>query len=84
MKKSRRDRKMFNEGKQVGYIEGYKQGLHDGNPFNALSEACIKMAETIRQTLTDPKVMQMIEEMNRTEREELIIEGNDDEVYGDN
>ena len=72
MKKSRRDRKMFNEGKQVGYTEGYKQGLHDGNPFIALSEACVKMAETFRQTLTDPKVMQMIEEMNRTE--ELIIE----------
>ena len=31
-KKSRRERKVYEEGRAAGYAEGYKNGLYDGNP----------------------------------------------------
>lgn len=69
MKKSRRDRKMYNEGKRDGYLEGYKQGLHDGNPFNALIETCMKVAKA----LSDPDIRQAL--MNAKESSEINEEG---------
>lgn len=38
-KTSRRMRKIYKEGRAAGYIEGYKDGLHDGNPFNVIIKA---------------------------------------------
>ena len=37
MKKyNRRERRIYKEGKNAGYYEGYRQGLEDGNPFNQI------------------------------------------------
>lgn len=47
MRKTRRDRKNYNEGRADGWAEGYKQGLHDGNPFNRVIEALSDMVKTI-------------------------------------
>lgn len=53
MKMSKRDRKMYQQGKTDGYIEGYTKGLHDGNPFNALAEAIYKATENISEILVE-------------------------------
>ena len=54
MKKSRRERRAYNEGKEQGYKEGYEKGLHDGNPFIAIAEAAAKVANTLNDCLNDP------------------------------
>lgn len=69
MKKlSRRERKIFNEGKRAGYNEGYIQGLHDGNPFNIFAEKLNKVAANIRKKVNnlDPETKALlIEEYNK-------------------
>lgn len=66
MKMSRRDRKNFNSGKRAGYAEGYAQGLHDGNPFILIGETMSKMANNLRETINDPKLLQALSEAKRT------------------
>lgn len=73
MKKTRRDRKMYNEGKRDGYLEGYKQGLHDGNPFIAIAESISKIMANVSDKLKDPDVIQAL--MNATESSEVNEEG---------
>lgn len=74
MKMSKAERKAYNQGKrdgkQIGYMEGYAKGLHDGNPFNALIDACASIAKTIAE---NPELLQQLNQ------EELIIEGDDEE-----
>lgn len=70
MKMSKRERKAFNQGREAGYLEGYAKGLHDGNPFNALIDACVSVAKTIAE---NPELLQQLNQ------EELIIEGDDEE-----
>ncbi len=74
MKMSKAERKAYNQGKmdgkKIGYMEGYAKGLHDGNPFNALIDACASIAKTIAE---NPELLQQLDQ------EELIIEGDDEE-----
>lgn len=61
MRMTRRERKAFNLGKQVGYSEGYARGFHDGNPFNAIIEAISNMADTIADAMKkDPQLAEEI------------------------
>ena len=73
MKKSKRERKAFNEGKRAGYTEGYLQGLYDGNPFNKIVDACRDMIDTLITSLSDPEFVKMLEEARELE----IVEGDD-------
>lgn len=66
MKMSRRDRKMFNAGKQAGYAAGYAQGLHDGNPFIVFAEAITETVNKLGDVLTDPEVIKAMEEAKRS------------------
>lgn len=50
MKRSRRERKAYEEGRAAGYAEGYTKGLHDGNPFYAIIDAVTSLAETYKET----------------------------------
>lgn len=74
MKMSKAERKAYNQGKrdgkQIGYMEGYDKGLHDGNPFNALIDAFASIAKTIA---VNPELLPLLNQ------EELIIEGDDEE-----
>ena len=54
MKMSRAERKAFNYGKKVGYLEGYAKGVHDGNPFNRILETVQEMVKT----LTKPEIIE--------------------------
>lgn len=67
---TRKERKAYNQAKNLGYIigyaEGYAKGLHDGNPINAI-------AETLRHTLdnlSNPEVIKALEEVKRIQEEE--------------
>lgn len=62
MKMSKDERKAYN----LGYMEGYAKGLHDGNPFSALIDAFASIAKTIAE---NPELLQQLNQ------EELIIEG---------
>ena len=44
---SRAERKAFNYGKKVGYLEGYAKGVYDGNPFNRILETAQEMIKTL-------------------------------------
>lgn len=61
-RRTRRERKIYNEGKAAGYVDGYAQGLHDGNPFNALIEGLNKMVKTVSETVNSPEFIQMVKE----------------------
>ena len=71
MKKSRRERKIFNEGKEIGYLrgyaEGYAKGLHDGNPLIAVAEACADIVKTMSDQLSDPEFIAYLKEMQENE-----------------
>ena len=59
MKKfTRRERKIYKQGKAAGYIEGYAKGLHDGNPFIALGEAAAKVVASLGEMITDPEFVE--------------------------
>ena len=49
-KMSKRERKIYNLGKQAGYYEGYSKGLYDGNPFNAIMESIHKLCTMFEDT----------------------------------
>lgn len=74
MKMSKAERKAYNQGerdgKQIGYMEGYAKGLHDGNPFNAIIDTLASIAKTIAE---NPELLQQLNQ------EELIIEGDEEE-----
>ena len=44
---------MRNEGKSVDYMEGYLQGLHDGNPFNALIDGLRECLNVVADAVKD-------------------------------
>ena len=46
-KLSRHERKIYNAGRAAGYIEGYKDGIHDGNPFTRAIEAINKFIDNL-------------------------------------
>ena len=55
MKKySRRERKIAEIAKREGYMEGYQQGLRDGNPFILVGESVAKLISAMEDTITDP------------------------------
>ena len=80
MKMNKRERKAYNLGRKNGYIEGYKDGLHDGNPFISLAEGINKAIGVISERLTDPEFIEyckrataeneQIEVLNETEEGE--------------
>lgn len=53
MKLTRRERKIFNNGRQVGYLEGYEQGLYDGNPFNTIIDGIRDFTGRVLDLMTD-------------------------------
>ena len=60
MKKTRRDRKNYNQGYQEGYLTGYAQGLYDGNPFNKIIKALSNLAENIKD---NPELIEALKKM---------------------
>lgn len=52
MKKSRRERKAYNQGRIDGYQEGYAEGLHDGNPFFIAADAIQKAISPLADVLS--------------------------------
>jgi len=80
MRKTRRDIKNYNEGHADGWAEGYKQGLHDGNPFNRVIEAISVMVKTITD---NPELMaEALKKAGKTPEEldaEIEAEESEDE-----
>lgn len=72
MKKlSRRERKIYEEGRAAGYAEGYKNGLYDGNPFNALIDGLRERLNVVADAVKDnPELLKQIQEQNTLEIEE--------------
>ncbi|MBR3279912.1 MAG: hypothetical protein IKG01_13580 [Lachnospiraceae bacterium] len=74
MKQTRREREACNEANRSGYLEGfaegYKQGLHDGNPFIYFAESVARVAQSLNETINDPKFVELYEEAKRLEAEE--------------
>lgn len=67
---TRKERKAYKQGKNLGYVlgydEGYARGLHDGNPI-------IAIAEVLRHTfdnLSNPEVIKALEEAKKIQEEE--------------
>lgn len=75
MKRARRERRAYNEGKAQGYREGYEQGLHDGNPFIAIAEAAARVANTISDLMKDPAFVEACVEAQRENNTLEIVEG---------
>lgn len=74
MKKSRKERKAYNEGKAYGYQEGYAKGLHDGNPFVIAAEAIQKAITPITDFLKSveaPSLEAIIEESKERNEEDV-------------
>ena len=69
MKKySRRERKIASIAKQEGYLKGYQQGLHDGNPFILLAESVTKAVSAMADTLTDPAFIEACKEAQEEQK----------------
>lgn len=69
MKKySRRERKIASIAKQEGYLIGYQQGLHDGNPFILLAESVTKAISAMADTLTDPAFIEACKEAQEEQK----------------
>ena len=62
MKMSRRERKILNEGKKIGYAVGYAEGLHDGNPFIAIGEAIADCVNYLGDFITKPEMIEYLKE----------------------
>ena len=69
-KLTKRERNIYNMGKQAGYYEGYAKGLYDGNPFNAIAKAITIAMNSIGEMLSDPDVVEALIEAERMEKEE--------------
>ena len=72
MKMSKRERKAYNLGRENGYIEGYKDGLHDGNPFISLAEGLNKAIGVISEKLTDPEFIEYCKRVTAEEEMEQV------------
>ena len=72
MKKlSRRERKVYEEGRAAGYAESYKNGLYDENPFNALIDGLMEYLNVVADAVKDnPELLKQIQEQNTLEIEE--------------
>ena len=70
MKMSKRERKAYNLGIKNGYIDGYKDGLHDGNPFISLAEGINKAIGAISEKLSDPEFIEYLQSLKEAEEEE--------------
>lgn len=81
---SRRERKAYEEGRAAGYAEGYKNGLHDGNPFNAIIDAVASLAEVYKETaeLIKDNPDLLAELANPDNLNTLEIEGGDNDTEG--
>ena len=67
---TRKERKAYKQGKADGYVLGYTQGLHDGNPFIMIAEAAADFANKIADTFTDPEVLKALEKVKEIQEEE--------------
>lgn len=65
MKLTRRERKIYNNGRQIGYLEGYEKGLYDGNPFNTIIDVIKDFTGKIFDLMADPELAKAIEETNQ-------------------
>lgn len=72
--KTRRYRSAYKEGKKAGYLEGYKQGLHDGNPFVTLAESINNVFCSLSDSLSDPDFVEALKKAR-------AIENNDREYF---
>lgn len=70
MKMSKRERKAYNLGQKNGYFEGYKDGLHDGNPFISHAEGINKAIGVISVRLSDPEFIEYLQSLKEVEKEE--------------
>lgn len=65
MKMTKRERKIYNDGRRGGYVEGfaegYTKGLHDGNPFIKIAEAVSDAMENITEFARSPEFLAIIE-----------------------
>lgn len=50
---TRKERRIRRGGYDEGYIAGYKEGLHDGNPFIAIAEAATKAVNALTESFAD-------------------------------
>ena len=70
---TRKERRIRRGGYDEGYIAGYKQGLHDGNPFIAIAEAATKAVNSLAESFADPEFQEVcrkyLEERKEEERE---------------
>lgn len=80
MKMTKRERKIYNQGKAAGFIDGYAKGLHDGKPFTVLAEALGNTLATVRdivnEKMQDPEFVKMVEEAKKAEIAARIAEFN--------
>lgn len=67
MKMSKKERKAYNQGKATGFMEGYSQGLHDGNPFIIIAEAAERTVKSISEHLSDPEFIKALEEARQAQ-----------------
>lgn len=70
--KTRRYRGAYKEEKKAGYIQGYVQGLHDGNPFNKIADAVANMAKVISDKMSDPAFIEALKEAKAIEDREEV------------
>ena len=48
MKMSSRERKAYNEGRRLGYAEGYAKGITEANPFTGFINAIHRLADSAK------------------------------------
>lgn len=74
---TRKERRIRRGGYDEGYIAGYKEGLHDGNPFIAIAEAATKCVNSLAESFADPKFQEAcrkyLEEKWKEEEQEAEI-----------
>ena len=67
---TRRYRSEYKRGKAAGYAEGYKQGLHDGNPLIKIAEVASDMAKVISDRMSDPAFIEAIKKAKAIENQD--------------
>ena len=65
--RTKRYRSEYKRGKAVGYVEGYAQGLHDGNPLNKIADAAANMAKVISDRMSDPAFIEALKKAKAIE-----------------
>lgn len=64
---TRKHRKIYKQGKRDGYLEGYAQGVHDGNPFSAFCGSLSKVVNSLADCLADVDPEKLNPVLNQTE-----------------